>query len=393
MELNVVMDKQKVAILVNSMTNGGAEKVVCILAAAMNQKDIDVELFLLEKDDFYKPPAEIKVTYLSNQTEKENGLKKFFSLFYFAICLKKLIKQRNITFIQSHIYRSNFVNILANLLGSRHQSQIVNHGIVSRNRGEGLRGFVVIWLVKFLYPRADQCILVSNEMKKDLKKYVNGSNTAVINNPFDFEEIEALSMIDVFDNDFYFEKEKKYLICAGRCIKIKKFDVIIRSLKYLNDDIELIVLGDGGERPQLIDLSNDLGLKSRVHFIGNVENPFKFFKNSHIFVLSSKTEGFPMVLIEAMACRLPIIATDCTSGPREILDAEDSVLGEHCFEKTKYGILTQIGDPECLANAVSVMLSDHELMETYRRNSLERMMEYSTEKIVSKYIRNLRQLS
>ena len=372
------------------MTNGGAEKVACILAGEINRNDFEVELILLEKDDFYKPPKEIKVTYLSNQTENEKGIKKFFSLFYFSIKLKKLISQRNISFIQSHIYRSNFVNILACLLGSKHKSQIINHGILSRHLGEGIRGAVVIFLTKLLYPRADQCILVSNAMKVDLEGHVDSKNTKVINNPFSFAEIKNSSKIDLLEKKFSFKEEKKYLICAGRCIKIKRFDVIIKSLEYLSSEVELIILGDGEERIELEKLTNKLGLNSRVHCLGNVKNPFNFFKNSDIFVLSSETEGFPMVLIEAMACGLPIIATDCISGPREILAAEDSTLEGRDYQKTNYGILTRIGDPECLASAVSLLLNDCELTEELKINSRERILEYSTENIVSQYIESIK---
>jgi glycosyltransferase involved in cell wall biosynthesis len=393
MGLTVVMHEQKIAILINSMTNGGAEKVACNLAAEMVRVGLDVEFFLLEKDDFYTPPDNIKVTYLSNQTEKESGLVKFLSLFAFSAKLKRLTAARGITVVQSHMYRSNFVNTLAKIFGSKHKSQIVNHGLVSRNLDRGIYGFVVLWLAKLLYKRADQCVLVSNQMQSDLAKYVDISNTVVINNPFDINEIQSFSSMTISPAEFIFKPDKKYLICAGRFIKIKRFDVIIESLTHLDEEIDLIVLGDGDQREYLVSLTKKMGLTDRVHFIGNVQNPFKYFKNCDIFVLSSETEGFPMVLIEAMACDLAIIASDCKSGPREILDAEGGSLMSNCLEKTDYGILTKIGDPKCLAEAVSMMISDKKLMVTYTRNSRERMWRYSTEKIVNKYISNMRKMT
>ena len=386
------MHKQRIGMLINSMTNGGAEKVACLLASEINKKDYEVELILLEKDNFYSPPKEVRVTYLSNQTEDEPSYVKFFSLFYFALKLKKLLSEREIVFVQSHIYRSNFVNILAKLLGSKHKTQLVNHGILSRHKGEGIRGFVVILLTKLLYPYSDECVLVSNEMKIDIEGQVNITNPKVINNPFDFNVIEKLSKAPSLEKDFLFKKNKKYLICAGRCIKIKRFDVIIQSLSFLNDDIDLIILGDGEEKSKLIALSEKLNISKRVHFLGNVENPFNFFERSNIFVLSSETEGFPMVVIEAMACGLPIISTDCISGPREILNAEGSKLGDHGYEITNFGILTKIGDPGCLAEVISLLIEDDALISDYKIKSKNRISAYSIDNIVGQYIQNIQSI-
>ena len=224
---------------------------------------------------------------------------------------------------------------------------------------------------------------------EDIKKYISGDNACVINNPFNFEEIESLSKINVAPSDFIFDAEKRYLICAGRLISLKRFDLIISALALLDEDIELIVLGEGGERPRLVELSNAIDVGSRVHFVGNVHNPFQFIRNADIFVLSSETEGFPMVLIEAMACDTPIVSTDCRSGPREIFDAEDTSLGGNCFEKTNYGILTQVGDYECLSNAISILISDRVLMEEYRNNCRDRMLNFSADKIVVGYLDNM----
>lgn len=378
--------KNTIAILVNSMTNGGAERVVLTLAKELRMRSCDVEIILLEKDNFYEIPEYFKVTYLSNANGLENGFMKFLSLFVLPFRLAKIIRLKNIRLVQSHMYRANFVNILAKYLGGNHKTQLVNHSMISYNKGRGLHGVVKLGLVRLLYRHADQCILVSKAMQQDLSIYSPNTNSTVINNPFDLNKIEELSNMKSFETDFVFSKHKKYLICAGRFIKIKNFDVVIKSLNFLEDTVELILLGDGEEKESLMKLSYELGLRDRVHFLGNIKNPFQLIKKADILILSSKTEGFPMVLIEAMVCEVPIISTHCVSGPSEIFNLDEFEWEESGIKKTEYGILTKIGDPACLSEAIVQLLSDPVLSAKYRYNGRVRMNDYSKEAIVSKYI-------
>ena len=368
------------------MTNGGAERVVLTLAEELHKQTFDIEIILLEKDNFYEIPEYLKVTYLSNANGLENGFIKFLNLFVLAFRLAKIVHLKNIRLVQSHMYRSNFVNILAKYLGGNHKTQLVNHGMISHNRGRGLLGAINLGLVRLLYRHANQCILVSKAMQKDLSIYIPNANSTVINNPFDLNKIEELSNMKFFETEFVFSEHKKYLICAGRLIKIKNFDVVIKSLNFLEDTVELILLGDGEEKESLMKLSFELGLTDRVHFLGNIKNPFQLIRKADIFILSSKTEGFPMVLIEAMVCEVPIISTHCVGGPSEIFDVDEFEWEENGIKKTKYGILTKIGDPVCLSEAIVQLLSDPVLSAKYRYNGRVRMNDYSKEAIVSKYI-------
>lgn len=368
------------------MTNGGAERVVLTLAKELHNLGYNIEIILLEKDDFYEIPDNFKVTYLSKADGLENGFIKLLNLFVLAFRLARIIRRNNIPLVQSHMYRSNFVNILAKYFGGNHKTQIVNHGMFSRNKKRGLLGVINLRLIRLLYKNANQCVLVSKAMQKDLYMYSSDANSLVINNPFDLNNIEELSNMNSFEKKFSFSKHKKYLICAGRFITIKNFDVVIKSLNYLEDTIELILLGDGEEKEGLIKLAYELGLKDRVHFLGNIKNPFQYIKKADIFILSSKTEGFPMVLIEAMACKVPIISTHCKSGPSEIFNVDEFEWEEEGIMKTEYGILTKIGDPKLLSEAIIELLSDPALRAKYISNGQVRMHDFSKEAIVSKYI-------
>jgi N-acetylgalactosamine-N,N'-diacetylbacillosaminyl-diphospho-undecaprenol 4-alpha-N-acetylgalactosaminyltransferase len=151
----------------------------------------------------------------------------------------------------------------------------------------------------------------------------------------------------------------------------------------------LVILGEGELKEELEKLIENLNLEKKVFLLGFQKNPFKFLKNSSIFVLSSVQEGLPMVLIEAMACSLPVIATDCPGGNREILDPDYNLKVEK-MKLGKYGILIPPKNPEEISKATSLLLKNENLRKEYAKKSLERAKDFSVEKIVPKWLEILK---
>jgi len=285
--------------------------------------------------------------------------------------------------VQSHLYRSNYVNLFSKIIGSNHKTQVVNHGIVSRYKIKGLLGIINLNLIKYLYPKANNIIFISKAMEKDFNSLFKINTIQnVINNPYDISNIKELSKNKI--NDFHFNNQKKYIICMGRLIKLKRFDNIIKSLKYLNNNTELIILGEGSEKNNLILLIKKLNLEKRVHLLGNKKNPFKYIAKSDLFILSSETEGFPNSLIEALACNVPVVASDCLSGPREILspnsNVNDRVIEQ--IEITPFGILYPTFNIDCLVEAINLILETNIKTDLTKHN---RENDFSIEKIIKKY--------
>ena len=379
--------KNKVVFLINSLTSGGAERVLSIILTELENQKCNIEIICLEKNNFYDIPKSIKVTYLSDDSGNSSGLKKLIKLPILAYKLKKYILDNNVDTVQSHVYRANYVNAIAKLLGSHHIVQMVNAGQVSMYKAKGLIGKVNLFLIKKLYPLSDKVVCKSKGMEVDLQSYFKSKlNTVIINNPYDIEKINHLKKESI--DDFQFHNDKKYLIYVGRFDSFKKPEYVIESLKYLDKEVELILLGDGPKREELVTLSENLNIKDRVHFTGRVTNPYKYMNRANIFILSSNDgEGFPNVLAEAMVCKTAVISTDCKSGPREVLapNTDVSIQLTDKIELTDKGILVPIGDVKLMSEAISKILNDKALENKLVSNAYTRSLDFSLETIINKY--------
>jgi glycosyltransferase involved in cell wall biosynthesis len=172
------------------------------------------------------------------------------------------------------------------------------------------------------------------------------------------------------------DKEVPVVISVGRLHEQKDFATLIKAFasRRRKEPMKLIILGEGEERKSLERLADELGALKYINMPGFMENPYSHLKRADLFVLSSKWEGLPNVLIEAMACGLPVVSTDCPSGPREIL------------EDGKYGELVPVGDHKAMADAISKVLRERpdteEALESVKnRFSLDRAVDEYAELI------------
>jgi len=377
---------KKITLFINSLTSGGAERVLSVIATELVAQNYQVELLCLEKDNAYTLPKEVNIVYLSNLNKHDSSIKKFLYLPYLALKLKAYVKAHNISLIQSHIYRANFTNILAKLFGAKHQVQVVEVTSINNLKVGGLSKKINFLLVKFLYKHADLIIFKAQKMREEfLNNFPKSSNNMVINNPYNIEQIENLAKEPV--NDFEFKKEKKYIVTVGRLSSEKRLFKLIESIEKLEEHIELLIIGEGIQKEELLAFIKVKKLEKRIHLLGKKENPFKYIKHSDIFVLASEGEGFPNVLVEAMICNTAVISTDCISGPREILAPKSDIsfqLKEN-IELAQNGILYPVDDIEALQKAIMLLLENAELKKEYEKKAKEQTRAYALDKIIEKY--------
>ena len=199
------------------------------------------------------------------------------------------------------------------------------------------------------YPYANAVVGVSSGVATEFGKIANlaRSRTHVIFNPV-LSEYLAQKSLEPATHPWFGQTAFPVIVAIGKLIKRKDFASLLVALARLQSwrPARLIVLGEGRLRQKLLSLAQRLGVAEHVDFPGFVENPYAFLTKADLFVLSSRNEALPTVLIEAMACGCPVVSTDCPFGPREIL------------EDGRLGALVPVGDPEALAAAMARALDD-----------------------------------
>jgi len=380
------------AILINSLTDGGSERIALTVTHELIKRGHIFKLICLERNLFYDIPEGVEVLYLSNATGFEGGFNKLLRLPFLAVKLMRLINKYNIQVVQSHLFRSNYVNVLARQLGARHNVQVLNSGSITPKYNQStLSGRINLFLINRLYPKADVIISLSKGTQVDMQNRFNFVvPKQVIYNPTQPDLIENLQKEKITPSEFVFQTNRKYIISMGRLHPCKCFDVLIQAFKKIInkvDDIDLIILGDGNEKNKLSNIIKALNLSHRIFLPGRVRNPFKYLARAHLFILPSINEGFPNSLVEAMLCKIPVISTDCISGPREILSPESDIQFQlkTDIEFAQYGVLVPTKNHVLLADAMTQLLQDQNLSKKYIELGYKRACMFSLNNIIDQY--------
>jgi len=195
----------------------------------------------------------------------------------------------------------------------------------------------------------------------------------VIGNPFDLEKIRHLAQESV--SEPLFQGAAPILLSVGRLAPEKGGEDLLRAFSQLRQqtDARLVFLGAGPEKDRLERLCREMGLEGDVHFPGYRENPFRYMARSTALALPSHYEGFGNVLVEAMACGLPVVATRCYPGIEEIV------------EDGKTGLLVEVGDEAAMAAALLRVLNDEQLRRRLAEAGRERAQMFDNVRIVQNY--------
>lgn len=299
---------QKIVFVINSLAGGGAERVFSCIVNHCRDRLGDRELVVALLDDepaAYTLPDWVRVV----RFDTKGGLVAS------ARALRRLVCAERPTALLSFLTRSN--------LAAAYATRGTNIRWIASERvdthahlGTGLHGSISRTLVRIAYPRADAVVVVSRGVGNGLVRHfgVARDRITAIPNPVEAEEIARRAA-----EPPELSLPKSFVVAMGRLVPNKNFELLLRA--YAKADIapDLVLLGEGPLRDRLSALAADLGCAGRVAFPGFAGNPFAILARADCFVLSSNAEGFPNAMVEAMVCGQPVVATNCASGPSEIL--------------------------------------------------------------------------
>ena len=359
--------------VINSLEGGGAEKVFTTLMLLIDEdkcKKYDFDVVVLDElPEVYALPESITVHRLGNSFGKIGQIIKFL----------KLIREIKPAFVFSFLFRSNHFNAIASCIFK--YRCILSERSNTNGRINGRFKYFKKRLVKAIFAKSDAIVCVSGGVGECLiNDYsIDSSKIQLLNNPYDHNELISLSKLN---NDTCFTKE--YIVAVGRLVKTKGFDDLIIAFSKANIACDLKILGQGPELERLKEIATNNGVRDRVEFCGFQKNPHPYISNSTLFVLSSYLEGFPNALVEAMTLSKPVIASNCTDGPKEILGLE-GLIDEGVAKQVKFGLIYSPGDVKGLASGLETYFKSEELLNKYAKLSCKRSQDFSREKFYSQY--------
>lgn len=379
--------KKKICFYIDTFVVGGIEKILLQYLKNIDKEKFETTLLIgIKLDELEKLkseiPSEIKVEYilkdnLSCKLKKKKSLGKL--KFIEKVLYEALAFQRKILFfkiLKEKIKKFDIIidfdmtlaryahKISKKIITFCHFSPKNYHrGIKSRQQKHGKR-----------LNDYDKVIMISDDMKEEaIEMYPFLENKLLrLYNFLNISSIQELSKERVLDERI----KEKFILSIGRLEETQKdFTTLIKAYAKIKDKIEekLFIIGDGRHKNLLENLTKDLKIEDKVIFLGFQKNPYPWIENSDLFVHSSKFEGLPTVLIEALALNKLIVATDCPTGPREILN----------FGKN--GRLTKLQDADDLADGIKEVLEDKELQKKYLEESKERIKEFDSRYVMKKF--------
>ena len=343
--------RTRLTVFLADLGGGGAERMTVAVANGMAARGMAVDLVLASASGPYLAEVASAVSVVDLGAGSVSRA---------VLPLARYLRRASPDVMLTTLAHTSLVAVLARALSLTRVPTVVREANTPRRSYPGwvdARSRLSHRLAPLTYRAADGVIAVSDGVKDALVEVlgVPEAKVATLYNPVVSPQLGALAAEDPC-HPWFAPGEPPVVLGVGSLTPRKDFATLLRSFARLRRrDARLVVLGEGPERPALEALAAELGVAGWVDLPGFVRNPFAFMARAAVFVLSSTLEGLPGALVQALACGCPAVATDCPSGPREVL--QGGALGP----------LVPVGDDAAMASAIEAVLADPPEREALRR--------------------------
>lgn len=349
----------------------------------INKNKFQTKFYFLKEDKYFKSKEN---SFLLNKTYPDYQKFSILKIVYFVINIykiRRIIKDEDPGIIFAcDLYSSISVFSLKTFrLVKGNAVSLVNTNLYSLAKDKPNKFYqeLLIRTIKFLYRRADKLVFVSNDLFKGLqtKLCFKEKNSTVIQNSIDLKILDKKRSGNIEEDiKNIFSTNNFKIFSVGRLSKPKDFETVIKAFSIIHKEFpktNLFIIGDGELKNNLIKLTQSLGVANYVKFLGWKENTFSYLAKADLFLFSSLYEGSSLVILEALAAGIPVIATNTPYGPSEILD------------KGKYGMLVPMGNYRKMAKEAEKLLENLALRKKYSEKAFKRAKEFDLKKMLEQY--------
>ena len=380
---------KKILFYTNGIGLGGVERALLTFLEGLDKEKYDIKVaFQYKNENFFEKEIPRKIDYkymlplniINKSLEYREKKRNFFYkiLYSFMLSYERYIIKKN--FLEFSKDRELLIDFKSGdflkLLNLKKDipkicwihGDIINLHNYSKRKEK----------LKKMYMSCEKIISLGKIMKENIIKEMPEikEKVEIVYNPFNIEKIRQESeKIDNLSDEEIKKINDEYIIMVARLeLKEKDFFTLFKAYKIVlekNKNLKLYILGDGSDREKISNKIRELDLEGKIILLGKKENPYPWIKNSQLLVHSSKSEGFGLVLVEALILKKIVISTDCPVGPKEICD------------NGKYGVLVEIGDYKAMAREIEDLLKNSsERKKELLNRSKEAIQKFETKKVI-----------
>ncbi len=356
------MSPKKIALIGYRLNKGGAERVMASLSNFFHSKGLNVHIIIILDDIKYSHSG--TVVNLGKLKNKHNGILNKVKRFLY---LKKYLNQQKFDFIIDFRFRIKPIQeiIIAKWL--------YNTKTIYTVHSSKLENYIPAFspLSRLIYGKSFCVVSITKAMQNMIEQRHQLRNVKTINNPINSAQIQK-KVADKINLDF------EYIIGVGEYdTQIKQFDILIATYAKSilpKKEIHLVILGTGKNKDYLLSIGRENNIEQYVHLLGFKENPYIYISKAKFLVLTSKYEGFPMAIVESLACSTPVLSFDCPTGPREIITHKEN------------GLLVENQNTSKMIDSMNLFVENEALYNHCKKQALSSVDKFSIDRIGKQWL-------